>query len=182
MMESNGIDLRINDFQKLLRLSKWALIIRGILLLLLAGFFLFRPFQTEMAVTVVLGIYILLEGIALFAAAGRFRGTALAMTLINAAMLVLLGIFAIAAPWLTAVLFITIIGVWLIFGGMEYLLLPAPARTGRTLAIAAGILSVITGLLFLISPFAAALTLGWVLATLLLISALALIALGTAVR
>ena len=73
----------------------WIPLVRGILLIILGGYALFRPGMTAIALTQVIGFFLIAEGILAFVAAILGDTSSRFWTLVRGALAILIGIFVI---------------------------------------------------------------------------------------
>ena len=153
--------------------NRSALLVRGLVFLILGLIGLFRPISSLAAVTIVLGILLLLEAMgALFLtfACRRYLGVFWSLLLCAA------GIAMIVKPVETDVLIAVVLGVWLIATGMSELV-SASVSPSRFFLSGSGILSILIGVLLVVAPFAGLAAFSTIVAVLLLISGIGMLAL-----
>ena len=146
--------------------NRSALAIRGLIFFILGLIGLFRPLGTMAAVTIVLGIFLLIDAMgALFLAlACRQLFSILWSILLCAA-----GIVLIVRPVAADVLIMVALGVWLIVTGASELF-SSSKTSQKVLLSGSGLFSIVIGILLLIAPFAGLAAISWIVAILLLIS------------
>ena len=146
--------------------NRSAMAIRGLIFFILGLIGLFRPIGTMAAVTIVLGIFLLIDAMgALFLAlACRQLFSILWSILLCAA-----GIVLIVRPVAADVLIMVVLGVWLIVTGANELF-SSPKSPQKALLSGSGLFSIVIGILLLIAPFAGLAAISWIVAILLLIS------------
>ena len=146
--------------------NRSAMAIRGLIFFLLGLIGLFRPIGTMAAVTIVLGIFLLIDAMgALFLAlACRQLFSILWSILLCAA-----GIVLIVRPVAADVLIMVVLGVWLIVTGANELF-SSPKSPQKALLSGSGLFSIVIGILLLIAPFAGLAAISWIVAILLLVS------------
>ncbi|UJH69945.1 HdeD family acid-resistance protein [Ornithinimicrobium sp. INDO-MA30-4] len=141
---------------KQMSLSPGGLIVRGILALILGFIAMTSPFATLLAFVFVWGFWALIEGIYMLVAAFQTEsGASHRAYLIMVGILALLAsFFAIFQPGKSAVTIAILIGFWLIArGAFDFFGAFAAKRSEpRWLLITFGVLSFITGLIFLFGP------------------------------
>ena len=146
--------------------NRSAMAIRGLIFFILGLIGLFRPIGTMAAVTIVLGIFLLIDAMgALFLAlACRQLFSILWSILLCAA-----GIVLIVRPVAADVLIMVVLGVWLIVTGASELF-SSSKTSQKALLSGSGLFSIVIGILLLIAPFAGLAAISWIVAILLLIS------------
>jgi len=157
------------DYRELFAVSRSMLVLRGLIFLLLGVFLFFRPVVTLWWVTLCIGAVVLVDGVMMFAASFRHRGSRRGLMIADAVFLVLLGIFALSSPFIADILWVVFVGLWQILSGIQAFFLKDGGSRGWL--IFSGILSILLGIFFIFAPFAGLLTLSWVLAIALIISA-----------
>ncbi len=155
------------------------LIFRGVLELLLGILLLLNPLQTTAMLTIVIGAFLIMDGIGILIAGIRHSGAGKAWLITNAAALALLGLVAVLRPILMDTMWVLVIGVWQIFGGIECL---AGGGWRRGWNVASGVLSLILGVIFICAPFAGLLSVIWLLGILLISSGVVTVAAGVQLR
>lgn len=146
--------------------NRSALLIRGIVFFVLGLIGLFRPIGSLAAVTIVLGVFLLVDAMgALFLsfACRRFSGFLWSLLLCAA------GIAMIVRPMAADELIVIVLGVWLIITGAGELL-SSKVSAKRIIMSGSGILSILIGILLVAAPFAGLAAASWLVAILLLIS------------
>lgn len=146
--------------------NRSALLLRGLVFFLVGLIGLFRPLGSIAAVTVVLGIFLLIDAMgALFLsiACRRFSGVFWSLLLCAS------GIVMIVRPLEADVLIAVVLGVWLFVTGIGELL-SAPVSPSRMILSGSGILSILIGAFLIAAPFAGLTAVSWLIAILLLVS------------
>jgi uncharacterized membrane protein HdeD (DUF308 family) len=146
--------------------NRSALLLRGLVFFLVGLIGLFRPVGSIAAVTIVLGIFLLLDAMgALFLsiACRLFFGVFWSL------LLCVSGIAMIVRPVEADVLIAVVLGVWLFITGVRELL-SAPVSPSRIILSGSGILSILIGFILIVAPFAGLTAFSWLIAVLLLVS------------
>ncbi len=158
--------------------NRSALLIRGLVFFILGLIGLFRPIGSLAAVTVILGIFLLLDAMgALFLsfACRRFFGVFWSLLLCAA------GIAMIVRPVEADVLLAVVLGVWMIATGVGELL-SVHVSPSRFFLFGSGILSILIGILLVAVPFAGLAAFSTIVAVLLLISGIEMLVLVFGLR
>ena len=158
--------------------NRFALLIRGIVFFILGLVGMFRPIGSLAAVTVILGVILLIDAMgALFLtfACRRYLGVFWSLLLCAA------GIAMIVDPVETDVLIAVVLGVWLIATGVSELV-SASVSPSRFFLSGSGILSILIGVLLAVAPFAGLAAFSTIIAVLLLISGIGMLALVFGLR
>ena len=158
--------------------NRFALLIRGIIFFILGLVGMFRPIGSLAAVTVILGVILLIDAMgALFLtfACRRYLGVFWSLLLCAA------GIAMIVDPVETDVLIAVVLGVWLIATGVIELA-SASVSPSRFFLSGSGILSILIGVLLVVAPFAGLAAFSTIVAVLLLISGIGMISLVIGLR
>ena len=153
--------------------NRSALLVRGLVFFIFGLIGLFRPIGSLAAVTVVLGIFLLLDamaGLFLSFACRRYPGVFWSLLLCAA------GIAMIVNPVEADVLIAVVLGVWLIATGVSELV-SASVSPSRFFLSGSGILSILIGVLLVVAPFAGLAAFSTIVAVLLLISGIGMLAL-----
>ena len=158
--------------------NRSALLIRGLVFFILGLIGLFRPIGSLAAVTIILGIILLLDAMgALFLtfACRRYLGVFWSLLLCAA------GIAMIVNPVEADVLIAVVLGVWLIATGVSELV-SASVSPSRFFLSGSGILSILIGILLIVAPFAGLAAFSTIVAVLLLISGIEMLVLVFGLR
>ena len=153
--------------------NRSALLIRGLVFTILGLLGLFRPIGSMAAVTIILGVFLLMDAMgALFLsfACRRFSGILWSLLLCAA------GIAMIVQPVEADKLIVTVLGVWLIITGASELL-STQVSARKIILSTSGVLSIVIGILLVIAPFVGLAAFSWFVAILLLISGIGMLAL-----
>lgn len=158
--------------------NRSALIVRGLVFLILGLIGLFRPIGSLAAVTVILGIFLLLDALgALFLAIACRRF----FVFFWAFLLFAAGISMIVRPVEADVLIAVVLGMWLIVTGVNELL-SVHVSPSKIFLSGSGILSILIGLLLIVAPFAGLAAFSTIVAVLLLISGIEMLVLVFGLR
>ena len=146
--------------------NRSALIVRGLIFLVLGLIGLFRPIGSLAAVTVVLGIFLLLDAMgALFLSIACRQTFGFFWSL----LLCVAGISMIVRPVEADVLIAVVLGFWMIITGVTELI-SVHVSPSKFFLSGSGILSVLIGILLIVAPFAGLAAFSTIVAVLLLIS------------
>ena len=146
--------------------NRSALIIRGLVFFILGLIGLFRPIGSLAAVTVILGIFLLLDAMgALFLSIACRQVFGFFWSL----LLCIAGISMIVRPVEADVLIAVVLGVWLIITGVSELL-SVHVSPSKMFLSGSGVLSILIGILLAVAPFAGLAAFSTIVAVLLLIS------------
>jgi len=146
--------------------NRSALLFRGLIFFVLGLLWLFRPIDSLAAVTIFLGVFLLIDAMgALFLsfACRRFFGFFWSL------LLCIAGIVMIMRPVAADRLLVIGLGVWLIITGAGELL-SSQVSEKKILISSSGILSIVIGILLAAAPFVGLMAVSWLVALLLLIS------------
>lgn len=146
--------------------NRSALLIRGLIFFILGLIGLFRPIGSLAAVTVILGVFLLLDAMgALFLAIACRQVFVFFWSLLLCAA----GIAMIVQPVETDVLVAVVLGMWLIVTGVGELLSVHVSSSKKFLG-GSGVLSILIGILLAVAPFAGLAAFSTIIAVLLLLS------------
>ena len=146
--------------------NRSALLIRGLIFFILGLIGLFRPIGSLAAVTVILGIFLLLDAMgALFLSIACRQVFVFFWSL----LLCIAGIAMIVRPVEADVLIAVVLGAWLIVTGVNELL-SVHVSPSKMFLSGSGILSILLGILLVVAPFIGLAALSTIIAVLLLIS------------
>ena len=164
----NSIQYQLNS---IFRMTKGMTIFRAIVMLIIGIAMFFAPLQTLWWMTIVIGAIVMVDGIALFSGAMQSDDELRSVMMVNAILLIILGIFSLSAPLMMDMIWVMLLGIWQLLAGLQYLFLQKKSR--HTLfTLTNGILSILAGLFFLFMPFGGLLAATWLIAIVLIISSI----------
>ena len=145
----------------------WLVLLRGILAILFGLFALFTPGTALLALVFVFGAYAILDGVTALVVGIRHRGEDRHWVwhFVQGVVSVLAGIIAFVWPGVTVLAILFVIAFWSIIGGIaeiaESFMMRKRGGEGWGWMLAAGIVSVLFGIVLLVWPGAALITLLW---------------------
>ena len=173
------------DLKDFLTWSWTVLVVQGVVAVILGVVALVWPAITLIALVFLWGIWALVDGIAMGAAAFRPGPTGRRILFgIMAVLGIVAAFFAFFRPGLTAVALTWILGLWLIVRGVFELVgafsstLPAP----RWLIVLGGLIDLVLGILFVANPGTGVVTIIWVVGVLAIVWGIVFVVLGLMVR
>lgn len=165
----------------------WTLALRGVLAILFGLIALFHPGAAITALALILGVYLLVDGVFALLAAFRFshQDERWWMLLLEGVFGIVVGLLIIVHPIATAVAVVYLIAAWAIVTGVLELL--AAVRLRRVIAnewalILTGVISLALGIALIARPGAGLLASAWLLGVYALIFGFLLIALAFRLR
>ena len=159
-----------SQINSMFRMTRGMIIFRAAVMLIIGVCMLFAPLQTLWWMTICIGAVVLVDGIMILSASLRSRDELRGAMLVNAVLLIILGLFSLISPLIMDMIWVMMLGIWQLLSGLQYLFLRK--RAHHTLfTLMTGILSVLAGLFFLFVPFGGLLAATWLIAIILLISA-----------
>jgi uncharacterized membrane protein HdeD (DUF308 family) len=145
----------------------WLVLLRGILAILFGLFALFAPGTALLALVFVFAAYAVLDGVTALLVGIRHRkdDPHWGWHVVQGVVSVLAGIIAFVLPGVTVLAILFVIAFWSIVGGIaevvESFMMRKRGSEGWGWMLAAGIVSVLFGIVLLVSPGAALITLLW---------------------
>jgi uncharacterized membrane protein HdeD (DUF308 family) len=143
------------------------LVLRGALAVVLGLIMVLLPGPTLIAVTVLIGIFVLMLGLIGLAMYLSLREKSKGIVLLLEGILgIAFGIVTIVWPNLTALLLILLLGVWCLIEGLVqvYAGLTMSSRAAlRAVFTVSGVLSIVIGLIFILAPGDGAIALIWLI-------------------
>ncbi len=170
----------------LLAINWKGLVLRGVLAVILGLIMVLLPGPTLIAVTVLIGIFVLmlgLIGLAMFLSL-RGKGNGIFL-LIEGVLGIAFGVVTIIWPNITALLLILLLGVWFLIEGLVqvYAGLAMPSKAAvRALFTVSGIFSIVVGLIFILAPGDGAIALIWLIGVFVIIYGILSISYGLLYR
>ncbi len=159
-------------------------VILGVLLIIGGVACMFTPFGTFLAAGMIIAIMMFVYGIG--GIVRFFRKESGALELIASILAIIVGIIAIVRPGSTLVLdslVLTLVAVWLLVKGVINIVVSIQAKNeipGWGWGVAAGVLSVIAGIIAFVNPAVAALTIGILMGLFFVECGIDMIVFGTA--
>lgn len=158
----------MNTF-RLVEINWKGMVLKGFLAILLGLIMVLLPGPTLIAVTLLIGVFVLLLGIITIVMFLSIKDRRSGMFLLLQGLVgVLFGIVAIIWPNVTALLLILLVGVWCLIEGLFqiYSGLMMTSDTGlRVVLGVSGALSIVIGIIFIVAPGEGAIALIWVIGT-----------------
>ena len=159
-----------NQLNSVLKMTRGMILFRALIMLILGICMIFAPLQTLWWMTICIGAIVLIDGVMLLSASLQSQNDLRGVMLINAALLIILGVFSLISPLIMDMVWVMMLGIWQLLSGLQYLFLRKRARH-TFFTLVTGILSVLAGLFFLLLPFGGLLAATWLIAIVLLVSA-----------
>jgi uncharacterized membrane protein HdeD (DUF308 family) len=166
----------------------WLVLLRGILAILFGLFALFAPGTALLALVFVFGAYAILDGVTALALGIRNRkeDQHWVWHLVQGVVSVLAGIIAFVWPGVTVLAILFVIAFWSIVGGIaeivESFMMRKRGGDGWGWVLAAGIVSVLFGIVLLVWPGAALITLLWLVGVWAIVFGVIIIVWGVRLR
>ncbi|WP_116811205.1 HdeD family acid-resistance protein [Steroidobacter cummioxidans] len=145
--------------------SWWMLLLYGILGVIFGLFALARPLSAATALVWAIGVLALAEGlVSLFAAFSNKVGVPKGWVALYAVLSILFGIMAVMNPVTMAGTLLLFLAAWLIVAGIYRIVVAIKVREeikGEWLIALSGVLSIILGVLFFMSPLTGLVVAAW---------------------
>jgi uncharacterized membrane protein HdeD (DUF308 family) len=176
------------DWRRFVGHSWGVLVVRGVLALIMGVVALILPGITALALVLTIGVYAIVDGVVLIFGGGTSPAlpTGAALRITTGVVSVLAGVVLIAWPVKSAEVLVIVAGVWAIIGGITGIALAIGLRRRAGSqwgwAVAAGLLSVLFGVLVLANVPAGLLSIVWIIGVYALLYGVTLIGFGAAVR
>lgn len=188
-MSEGKVDSMREQFSNVIRALWWLTLLRGILLLILGLYAIFRPELTLAAFVQVIGVFMIIEGVIAvwFGISGNTatRG----WTLFRGVALIVIGLFVVFQPMLIAAIgamvVVYLLAIAFIVGGIAEIYVAIRDRhqiRGEGWLILGGVLSVLLGLLLCAAPLFAAWAIVRVIGVFAIIAGIGLIIAAFSVR
>ena len=158
-----------NQLNSILKMTRGMIIFRAVIMMIIGVCMIFAPLQTLWWMTICIGAIVLIDGVMLLSASLQSKSELQGVMLINAALLIILGVFSLISPLIMDMVWVMMLGIWQLLSGLQYLFLRRLARH-TFFTLVTGILSVLAGLFFLLLPFGGLLAATWLIAIVLLTS------------
>jgi uncharacterized membrane protein HdeD (DUF308 family) len=173
------------DLANFLTWSWKVLVVQGVVAVILGVVALVWPQITLIALVVIWGVWALVDGIAMGAAAFRPGPTGRRILFgIMAVLGIVAAFFAFFRPGLTAVALTWILGIWLIVRGLFELVgaFSSTLQAPRWLIIVSALIDLLLGILFVANPGTGVVAIIWVIGVLAIVWGIVFVVLGLTVR
>jgi uncharacterized membrane protein HdeD (DUF308 family) len=130
----------------------WLLVLFGVVVLGVGVFFVVSPHETLTTFTVIAGILLLLDGVLAIVASIFGRGEGRGLLALVGALSAIAGLVLIKKPFDTLLVFVLILGVWLVVAGVVRFVAAFSEPEGRTGNIVIALIDVVAGAVILSWP------------------------------
>lgn len=161
-----------------LRVRWWVPMLVGVLAIVAGIIVLLRPGDSLSAITVVVGIFVLIDGVAALVEAIRGDTANRGMLTVLGAISVIAGVILVRHPFSTVTVFAVLLGVWLIAAGTVRLVAALSVSTERWWRAADAAISIIFGIVLVASPHIGIVALAWIAGIGLIVYGLVIVGLG----
>lgn len=177
IVESSGGTGYSSGLGAAFRSTAGALIWRGIIMLIFSLLLWVAPARSIMALTMVIGAFLVAGGVLAFFTAFRNGAEGRELMIFNAVALTLLGLFTVIFPGRADIFWVLMVGVYQIFSGIQELF----CRGSRTHIVwISGVISLLVGITLIFAPWAGLMAFTWLLA--LLLSAASILTIITGIK
>ena len=156
-----------------------SLLIRGIIMVLFGLLFWIHPIQVMNIIIIVIGLMLIVDSIPLFISSFGLKGQSKTITLIPAAIMLILGLLCTFNALGIARIGIVIIGIWQLISGIQSV---STAKNSGYLGVVSALLSILVGVILIVSPIVGLLAYTWLLALCIIISGISSFLLGLKLR
>jgi uncharacterized membrane protein HdeD (DUF308 family) len=165
----------------------WAVVFRGVVALLFGALTIFNPGLTVAVLVVMFGAYAVINGLftVIQAVMNRHGERHWAALVVSGVLSVALGLLTFFMPGVTAIVLVYLIAAWAIIIGVTEIITAVHLRkvvTGEWLLIVAGALSLLFGVLLIVTPGAGAIAVALWIGTYAIMVGVLLVALGFRLR
>ncbi len=156
-----------------------SLIVRGIIMILFGLLFWIKPVQLMNIIIIVIGIMLIVDSLPLFLSSLKLKGQSRAATLIPATIMLTLGLLCTFNALGIARIGIVIIGIWQLISGIQSI---STAKNSGSLGIVSSLLSILVGIILIVSPVTGLVAYTWLLALCIIVSGISAMLLGFKLR
>ena len=150
---------------------------RGLIFIIFGALMVARPLSAFAIIVMILGLYVAIEAIIILALAFRVPDNLRIMLLINAIIMLILGISATIFPWMMGEYAVIFMGAWLLVSGIQNMLLIKSSHR-RWRCFFAGLIAIVSGVFFIFAPFMGIAALSWIFSILFFVSGAMMLASG----
>ena len=144
----------------------WSIALRGVAAIIFGILSLYAPAATVLTLVIVFGIYAIVDGVLALSIAMRGTGISQSAIVLRGLASIIAGALTLVWPGITALALLVVIGIWAIVAGALEIAVAIRHRKHlerEWLIALEGVLSMVFGVLLLVSPLAGAVTLGlWI--------------------
>ena len=156
-----------------------SLIVRGIIMILFGLLFWARPVQIMNIIIVVIGLMLIIDSVPLFISSFKLKGQTRAVTLIPASIMLILGLLCTFNAMGIARIGIAVIGIWQLISGIQSI---STAKSSGSLGIVSSLLSILVGIILIVSPITGLIAYTWLLALCIVVAGISAMLLGFKLR
>lgn len=167
---------------KFLHAMPWLLILFGVITLGIGVFFIASPHETLSTFTVIAGIFLIFDGALALLSAIFGKGEGRGLLSVVGILSIIAGVVLIKHPFSTLVLFVMILGIWLVAAGLVRFVFAFSDSNGRGAQIILALIDFIAGIAILTWPDLSLATLAVIIGIVLGIRGIAWIYVGWVAR
>ena len=156
-----------------------SLIVRGIIMILFGLLFWARPVQIMNIIIVVIGLMLIIDSVPLFISSFKLKDQTRAVTLIPASIMLILGLLCTFNAMGIARIGIAVIGIWQLISGIQSI---STAKSSGSLGIVSSLLSILVGIILIVSPITGLIAYTWLLALCIIVAGISAMLLGFKLR
>ena len=156
-----------------------SLLIRGIIMVLFGLLFWIRPVQMMNIIIVIIGIMLIIDSIPLFISSFGLKGQSKIAVIIPGAIMLILGLLCTFNALGIARIAIVVIGFWQLITGIQSI---STAKNSGSLGVVSALLSILVGIILIVSPLVGLLAYTWLLALCIIVSGVSAFLLGLKLR
>ena len=160
----------------------WLFVLVGLAALGVGIFFVVSPHETLSTFTVIAGIFLLIDGALAIAGSIFGRGDGRGLLAVIGVLSAIAGLILIKHPFNTLVVFVVILGVWLVVAGIVRFVTAFSLPEGRAGSIAIALFDVVAGIVILSWPDLSLSTLAVIIGIVLIIRGILFIIAGWGVH
>jgi uncharacterized membrane protein HdeD (DUF308 family) len=169
---------QVVDFAKLW----WLLALFGVVAIAVGVFFVASPHETLSVFTVIVGIFLLVDGVLAILTSIFGRGEGRGVLALVGALSVIAGLVLIKKPFVALAVFILIFGIWLVVEGVVRFASAVGTREGRAGNIVIALIDIIAGIVILSWPSLGLATLAVIIGIVLILRGILFFATGWTLR
>lgn len=175
---NNGrpVELSGSTFSGIFRAIGGSLILRGVIMIIFGVLLWINPFKTLDILIKIIGIMLIIDAVPLIVSTFRLKGDGRTVTIIPAAIMLILGLLCIFNALGIARLGTVIIGIWQLISGIQSI---STAKSSGVLGIVSALLTILVGVILIVSPLVGLLAYTWLLAFCIIVSGVSTLLLGT---
>lgn len=173
---AENADIMPSGFSAIFKALGSSLILRGIIMVIFGVLLWIKPLMTLNILITVIGVMLMIDSIPLFISTFKLSGSSRVVTLVPASLMLILGLLCVFNALGIASIGVVIVGIWQLISGIQSI---STAQKSGALGVVSALLSILVGIILIVSPLIGLIAYTWLLALCIIISGVSTLLLGT---